>query len=230
MALSLTLLTLLVAAVDWIAVGRQVRQPDADGPRLAESIAKPATLVVLIAAATAIADDHHPSALVEVAMFVALALSLLGDVFLLGPDRKIAGQENFVLGLGAFLLAHVAYIVAFVDLHNRTSAAISFVLTGIVLAVAAFAAVGLKILAGAKAADPKLGGPVLAYLVVISLMVVAAWWAGDMRIILGALLFAFSDAVIGWTRFVEADRRGPVAIIATYHLAQILLVLGLLRR
>jgi uncharacterized membrane protein YhhN len=222
-ALTLTLLTLLIAIVDWIAVGRQASA--------VERVAKPLTLVALIGAAAAIAHGHpDASTLVVVATFVALAFSLLGDVFLLGPDREIAGQPNFVLGLGAFLVAHVAYLVAFVKLHGHGGAAISAVLTGVILAVTAFVMVGQKILAGAKAEDPELGGPVLAYLVVISLMVVGAWWTTDMRIVVGALLFAFSDAVIGWTKFVKEDRRGPVTIIVTYHLAQILLVLGLLRR
>ena len=240
MALTLTLLTLLVAVVDWIAVGRQGAgpRPDDPTPHKVERVAKPLTLALLIAAAAAIATDHHPSALVLGAALTALALSLLGDVFLLGPDREIAGRPNFVLGLGAFLLAHLAYLVAFVKLHGHGSAAISAVLTGIVLAGAAFARVGRPILAGAKAEDPRLAGPVLAYLGVISLMVVGAWWTLDLRIILGALLFAFSDAVIGWTKFVSPlatggarpGRRAAVAIIVTYHLAQILLVLGLLRR
>ncbi len=224
------LLTLLIAIVDWIAVGRRASA--------VERVAKPLTLLALIGAAAAVAADHSPSATVLVATFVALAFGLLGDVFLLGPDREIAGQPNFVLGLGAFLIAHVAYLVAFVKLHGHGGAAISAVLTGVILAATAFVMVGQKILAGAKAEDPELGGPVLAYLVVISLMMIGAWWTTDLRIVLGAMLFAFSDAVIGWTRFtrpaepdgVEDDRRGPMTIIVTYHLAQILLVLGLLRR
>jgi uncharacterized membrane protein YhhN len=231
-ALTLILLTLVVAVVDWVAVGRQGAgaQPDDATPQTVERVAKPLTLATLIAAAVATAADHHPSAVVFGATLVALAFSLLGDVFLLGPDRRIAGQPNFVLGLGAFLVAHLSYLVAFVKLHGHGSAAISAVLTGLVLAGAVFAAVGRPILAGARAEDPRLAGPVLAYLVVISLMVVGAWWTLDLRVILGASLFAFSDAVIGWTRFRRPDRRGPVTVIVTYHLAQILLVLGLLRR
>lgn len=231
MALSLTLLTLFVAIVDWIAVGRQGTRPDDTTPRTVERVAKPLTMVVLGLAAAAVAHDHpHGSTLVLVATFIALAAALAGDVLLIGPDRTIAGQPNFVLGLGAFLLAHVAYLAAFVKLHGHGAAAISAVLTGIVLAVAAFTTVGRRILAGARSADPKLAGPVLAYLTVISLMVVGAWWTLDLSIILGALLFAFSDAVIGWTRFIRADQRGPVTVIVTYHFAQIFLVLGLLRR
>ena len=72
--------------------------------------------------------------------------------------------------------------------------------------------------------------PVLAYLTVISVMLITAWWTGDLRIIPGALLFALSDGLIGWTKFVRRDWDMDVPIIVTYHLAQVLLVLGLLRR
>lgn len=230
MPLTLTLLTLLVALADWIAVSRRALDPDSAGARRAEYIAKPLTMVVLIAAALAIADGHHASAYTVVTMVAALVLSTVGDVFLMLPEDSPSADRNFVFGLGAFLLAHVAYIAAFVRFHAHGGYAISFVVTGMVLAGAMFATVGVRICAEAKAEDPALGVPVLAYVTVISLLVVAAWWTGDMRIILGALLFAASDTMIGWTRFVRRDWELDVPIIVTYHLAQILLVLGLVRR
>jgi hypothetical protein len=42
----------------------------------------------------------------------------------------------------------------------------------------------------------------------------------------GAALFAGSDALIAWERFVAKRAWGPVTIIVTYHLAQALLVLS----
>jgi uncharacterized membrane protein YhhN len=45
----------------------------------------------------------------------------------------------------------------------------------------------------------------------------------------GAGLFFVSDTVLAWNRFVRPLGRGPVAVIVTYHLAQALLVLSLLR-
>jgi uncharacterized membrane protein YhhN len=228
--LTLTLLTLVVAFADWTAVSRRAMDPASVGARRAEYIAKPLTMVFLIAAALAIADTHHASAYLVATMVAALALSAVGDVFLMLPEDSPAADRNFVAGLGAFLLAHVAYIAAFVRLHAHGGYAISFVLTGLVLAGALFAAVGLPVRRGAAEEDPALAVPVLAYVTVISLMVVAAWWTGDMRLIPGALLFAVSDAMIGWTRFVRKDWELDVPIIVTYHLAQILLVLGLVRR
>ena len=240
MSVTLTLLTLVVAFADWIAVSRRAMDPAWVAARRAEYVAKPLTMVFLVAAALAIADAHHCSAYLVVTMVAALVLSLAGDVFLMLPEDSPATERNFVFGLGAFLLAHVAYIAAFVRLHEyaltdfrlhaHAGYAISFFLTGLFLAGAMFATVGLPIRRAAAEEDEALAVPVLAYVTVISLMVVAAWWTGDMRIIPGALLFAASDAMIGWTRFVRRDWELDVPIIVTYHLAQILLVLGLVRR
>jgi uncharacterized membrane protein YhhN len=79
--------------------------------------------------------------------------------------------------------------------------------------------------------------PVAVYVLAICAMVVSAagtlgrpYWLTEGRTfaIAGALLFFVSDALIGWTRFVAKLRWGPVAIMITYHLGQIGLVLGLL--
>lgn len=239
MPLTLTLLTLAVALADWTAVARRALDPESAFARRAEYVAKPLTMVLLIAAALAIAHAHatpgipgpdRATAHLTVMTVAALVLSMVGDVFLMLPEDSASADRNFVLGLGSFLLAHVAYIAAFVGLRAHGGYAISFVLTGLVLAGALFATVGLRVRRQAAEEDPALGVPVLAYVTVISLMVVAAWWTGDLRVIPGALLFAISDAMIGWTRFVRRDWELDVPIIVTYHLAQLLLVLGLVRR
>lgn len=230
MPLTLTLLILVVALADWTAVSRRTMDPASVGARRAEYVTKPLTMVVLTAAALAIAHAQHAPAYLVVTMTAALVLSLIGDVFLMLPEDSASADRNFVLGLGAFLLAHVAFIAAFVRLHAHGGYAISFVLTGLVLAGALFATVGLRVRNAAAEEDAALAIPVFAYVTVISLMVVAAWWTGDLRVIPGALLFAVSDAMIGWTRFVRKDWELDVPIIVTYHLAQILLVLGLVRR
>src|SRR2546429_181568 len=78
------------ALLDWLAVSR--------GIRALEYVAKPATLLSLLAYA---AFGHASPWLVA-----ALVFSLLGDIFLLLP----AGL--FLARLGAFLVAHLAYIRA----------------------------------------------------------------------------------------------------------------------
>ena len=78
-----------------------------------------------------------------------------------------------------------------------------------------------------RRSEPALGPPVLAYMGVISAMLVCAIGTGAPLAIAGALLFYASDALIGWGRFVEARPWGDLAVMVTYHLGQVLLVLFL---
>jgi uncharacterized membrane protein YhhN len=205
-ALLLTL-TAVIAVADWIAV--------ASGRRRLEYAAKPLTMVGLIA--TVLAYDTDQSA-VRVFVVAALALSLLGDVLLMLPD------ELFVPGLAAFLLAHVAYVVAMLVLGALSGG----LLIGLVGVAIAAAVIGRPIVQGAMRHDPDLRIPVLAYLGVISLMVATAAGTGVAVALAGALLFYGSDAVLGWSRFVADFERSRVVVIVSYHLGQVLLALGLL--
>jgi uncharacterized membrane protein YhhN len=72
-----------------------------------------------------------------------------------------------------------------------------------------------------------MGPPVIAYILVISTMVVAAVGTLSPLAIAGAVLFYASDATLGWNRFVRPLPRGDLAVMVTYHLAQILLFLAL---
>ena len=103
---------------------------------------------------------------------------------------------------------------------------------GFILGAAAVAvlirAIGVKIVVGATESDEKLGLPVSLYVLVISLMVAFAagtdrWWA-----IGGAALFYASDALIGWSRFIKEFPGHRLAIMTTYHLGQVGIVLGLM--
>ena len=81
--------------------------------------------------------------------------------------------------------------------------------------------------------EPELVGPVTAYMLVISAMVACAIGAGHPIGILGAVLFYASDSLIAWNRLVSPDQSGPtsrprLAIITTYHVAQLGFVLSLI--
>ncbi len=199
--------TLVVAIADWVAVAADNRR--------AERILKPATMVVLIGAALAMSQSDP--AIARWFVLAALGASLVGDVLLMSED-------DFVAGLSAFLVAHLLYIVAFVTMGVT---AVPFVL-GAALVSVLMRVVGRKVLMAATQSDRKLGVPVAAYMLVISLMVVFAFGTGRWWAIVGALLFYFSDACIGWSRFVGEFRFHRVAIMTTYHLGQIGLVLSLL--
>lgn len=197
----------LLAVTDWFAV--------TTGRRRLEYAAKPATLAVLVVAALVLqpVDDAMRAWFV-----VALLLSLLGDVFLMLPQEGL-----FVAGLASFLVAHGCYVLGF--LAGGVDSRAVFVGALVVGVVGAFLAP--KVLRGARRADPGLVLPVSAYLVVISAMVAFAVGTSVWVAAVGAALFFLSDLAIGWSRFVADFPRSPLVIMATYHVAQILLVVSL---
>ena len=207
-AFLLLALTLVVAAADWLAVGTGRRGP--------EYVCKPLTMVLLIA--TALRLDVSSEA-VLVAFVVALVFSLLGDIFLMLP-----GEQWFVFGLGAFLLGHVAYIVGLWCQGVSVEAFIG----GLVVVGVAVVVLGRRILrAVADGDEADLVLPVGVYIGVISLMVASAIGTENPFAVVGALLFYSSDALIAWNRFVKSYPWGRVAIMVTYHLGQIGLVLSM---
>ena len=183
--------------------------------RRLEVVTKPATLVALIGVALLI-DPIDPA--VRAWFVAALVLSLVGDVFLLGGGRL------FVPGLASFLAGHLAYIGGFVAAPTWRwwAAGVALVPVAVVVATA-----GRRIVAGARSTDDRLGGPVVAYLTVISAMLVAASAAGNAWAIIGATLFVVSDTILGWSRFVRSSPPLAPAIMITYHLAQAALVVSL---
>jgi uncharacterized membrane protein YhhN len=183
--------------------------------RTLEYVCKPATLIALVAAAALL--DPHTSA-VRAWFVAALALSLVGDVLLMLPN------EQFVGGLGAFLLAHVCYIAGFVAGGLRAPA-FGLALAGTALVLAP---VARRVLRGVTATEPAMRPPVVAYLVVIGAMLAAAIASGNAFAVVGAALFVGSDSMIAWSRFVVPFDAAPVAIMVTYHLAQAGFVLSLL--
>lgn len=199
--------TLVVAVVDWYAVGT--------GRQRLEDVAKPLTMVVLIIAALALdpVDDTARTWFV-----IALALSMLGDIFLLRSETR------FVPGLASFLLGHIAYVVGLRMLGSSTGGLI----IAIVVILMALPTVAIPVLrAVRRGSEPELLIPVIAYIVVISAMVLAAGGSGIAIALAGALSFYASDALIAWNRFVKEYPWGRVAIMVTYHLGQIGLVLAL---
>jgi uncharacterized membrane protein YhhN len=125
-----------------------------------------------------------------------LALSLVGDVLI---------ERSFVGGLALFLLAHVAYISAFLADEKRPRLLRALPIAAYGLGMTAFLWPGLG----------EMRGPVVAYVVAICTMV---WRAaarvgrsgpprpGEWAALTGAALFALSDTLIALDRF-----RAPVA-------------------
>ena len=186
------------------------------GNRRLEWLCKPAALVALTGAAIAISPDDRS---VKVAFVVGLVLSLAGDVFLMLPS------DRFLHGLVSFFAAHVAYVVGFL-LAGPDPLLLA---VGAVVVAVGVALVGRPLVQRVQAGDQAdFAVPVMAYMGVISAMVVAAFGAGNPWGIAGALSFYASDATLGWNRFVAEVPHGRLAVMVTYHLAQLLLVLSLI--
>ncbi len=196
------------AVGDWVAVVR-------DDKRL-EYVCKPATMVFLLALASALEVDDTS---VQNWFLLALALSLIGDVVLMLP------RDRFVFGLVAFLLAHVAYIVGF---WADGVSILNFVV-GLAITALAVVVIGGRIVSAIDAGDnPDAAAPVRAYIGVISLMLASAIGTAEAVAILGAALFYVSDSLIAWERFVRPRAWHGLAIMVTYHAAQLSLTLSLL--
>ncbi len=194
----------LFAAVDWRATWI--------GHQKVRYFAKPATLVALIGvAATLDPFDER----IRAWMLLGLVLSLAGDVFLMLDEKW------FVAGLGSFLLGHIAYVVGL----QLAPTSVPWSIMGLAVVALCVALVGRRVVLGVAAGDHKeMVGPVVAYLVVISAMVVSAWGTSGLWAIVGATLFYASDATLAWNRFLEQRRFGPLAVMVTYHLGQMGLV------
>lgn len=145
---------------------------------------------------------------------IGLLLSMLGDILLEWPINA------FVPGLAAFLLAHLAYLVAYLGDTRR------FAPLGLLVATA---------LGGSLFAllHSRGLGPLLLPIALYSLTISAMLWRALARLgvpsitnasrllaALGALLFVSSDSMIGISRFVTAFDGSSYAIMLTYWLGQ----------
>ena len=198
--------TAAIAVVDWIAVVHSSTR--------IEYVAKPLVMVGLIAVALVL---DPVSALQRNVFLAALVLGLASDVFLMLPG------DLLMPGLIAALVEHVAYIAGF----RARGLDVPWLIVAAAVAVVS-AAVFVPIYVRAlRRKEPKLAGPVLAYVAVFIVMVASAGGTGSLVALAGALLFFYSDALLGWYRFVGPLRWGRPVNIVAYHTGQALLVLSL---
>ena len=158
--------------------------------------------------------------------WIGLILGAAGDVLLQFMDCRPKDREPFFrAGLGAFLIGHVFYIVAFALLGRVTGWAV-------LLAAALFAALFLlQFPARMDLKGQKV--PVYAYAAVISVMTafaVLSFGAGARGALvgLGGILFLVSDAILALIFFSPLREKAlPTWNLITYYAAQILLALSI---
>ena len=152
-------------------------------------------------------------------VLAGLVLGLVGDVCLALP-----GNGAFRAGLVSFLLGHVAYVVAFAGLTKAGDWVSLGALA--ILAVSGVVFFWLR---------PHLGPmliPVVAYILVISAMMMGAWGvlgaqrtalAGARLIFWGALFFYLSDLLVARDRFVAPGWINRLVGLPLYYAGQFLL-------
>ncbi len=146
-------------------------------------------------------------------ILAGLACSWWGDLFL-----ALSGESYFLMGLVAFLGAHVAYSIAFL-VHGVCTHWAAFGL-GFMLIPAVPLTLWLY---------PNLGGmriPVVVYMVVITLMVALSIGAQgrqlNIAMLAGAVLFYLSDICVARQRFVDASIWNALIGLPLYFVAQML--------
>lgn len=142
---------------------------------------------------------------------VALLFSWVGDVALLSSEKRW-----FLLGLVAFLLGHVGYAVAFLGLGVAPVAAL--------MALGPLAAFAMVVWEQLRDHVGSLGGPVVAYIAVISAMVALA--AGTVEahgpgLLVAATLFFLSDLFVARQRFVAEGVENRLVGLPLYFGAQV---------
>lgn len=187
---------------------------EARGSRLGIWIAKPLASLGFLGGALALGALDEPYG---VAIFVGLVLSFAGDVLLI-PKKAMV----FRLGIVSFLLAHVAYIAAF--------AVRGLALDWTAVALVPLVAVMIVVIRWLKPHLPReMKIPVYVYVVVISLMVAAAFGTSapgfDPWVIMaGTLLFYLSDLAVARNRFVAPAFVNRAWGLPFYYAGQWLLV------
>ncbi len=151
-------------------------------------------------------------------VLAGLCCGLLGDVLLMLPGNRLRP------GLTAFLAGHLLYIVAFA----WGTRVFSFPMLG------ALAAWGAAVFLVLRPGLGRMRWPVIAY---VAVTVVMAWLAvcrhltlrdgKSLLVLVGGLLFLFSDSVNGVKRFRRPFRAAEALVLAPYFAAQLLFALSI---
>ena len=150
-----------------------------------------------------------------------LFFSLAGDILF-----DLDYPRFFIFGLGCFLLAHLFYIVLFLRNLRFYRKSLLIIATVIVY--------GLTMAWLLRNMDPHWVIPVMAYLVVISLMTISAAlystgrsWQGANLVVIGAAVFMLSGTVIAVNQFLVPIPNFPMISLPLYWAAQLLIVRGI---
>jgi uncharacterized membrane protein YhhN len=189
------------------------------GAELTGQFALQPAVKALTAVLLAVAALTHPVQRERRWLIAALLFSAAGDFLFAMPWW----QPSFVLGLAAFLIAHLCFLAALIPLVSRSGPRLA------AAAVTVLACVALLVWFWPRLLAEGMAVPVTLYIAVLGAMVCAAllarlptpWTA------LGAVCFAVSDAMIGIGKFVLQSGALAVPIWWAYATSLVLITAGL---
>jgi len=178
------------------------------GPKRQEYIFKPLTTILILL--IALSAPVPKNALYKWAAVIGIALSLAGDIFLLLP------RNRFILGLVAFLFAHISFTLAFTSEGFNIS----------LLAFIPFAIFGGLMIGLLWPVLGKLRLPASVYALALMIMgwQAAGRWldfgsASSLMAFIGAALFIISDSIMIFHRFRSPHRYARLTYMTLYYLA-----------
>lgn len=158
----------------------------------------------------------------------ALSFSFIGDVLLLTPDNP----NYFILGLIAFLLAHISYIITFITNFKPKETYLSNK-TILVLMIIVIVSAGLLYSFLFQYLGEMLI-PVTIYMIIIITMVLTAILRSNevgkksfFRVLIGSFFFLISDSILAIDKFAVKISLSGFWIMLTYMLAQYLIIDGM---
>lgn len=151
---------------------------------------------------------------------LGMIFALLGDAFLL-----FESESFFLIGLGSFLIMQLCYARTFYS-KMRIIRPSDKVIVGIL------ALIPIIFLAVAWASLGALKYAVAVYSVVITLMLITAFLRhkklhGYLLVLIGSIFFVVSDMLLAGNKFLGAIPYGNILVMATYIIAQYLIVNGI---
>lgn len=191
--------------------------------QIAHYIAKPAIVISLMFLFIKTSEGISKS--IKRITLLALGFSVLGDILLMFVDQS---PHFFTVGLVAFLLAHIMYILVFLKHRNKQKSILSFVILLLVYASGLFYLL--------KDGLGEMFVPVIIYMIVILSMATTVFVRKGIvnsnsynLVFIGAIFFMISDSILALNKFYQPIPFSNISIMLTYALAQYLIVLGILK-
>jgi len=172
------------------------------------SIFKPLTTLLIISIATLI--FHKTGSTYSIITLVALAFSLIGDVFLIS-------DKYFLQGLASFLIAHICFIIGFTSLYGFNYS---------LLPLIPLLLIGSGYFMYLKKSLKEFSIPVLVYILFILVM---NWQAINLTLssgndffyalAIGSILFSLSDSILAYNKFKKPFKSAEPLILSTYWIS-----------